>query len=99
MKANKTQKAISNHYPFIKTKVVFLYNDDKESSDIFAFFPEQQYGIGAAHFDSYAHIGQHGACDIDYARESRKATPDEYKDLKTELESIGYNLEILEDLP
>ena len=76
----------------MKIKVSFLINND----EVFAFFPEEPYTT----FDdklktSYAHIGQHGACHVDYASESVNATEEQYTPLKIELESIGYELEIL----
>jgi hypothetical protein len=41
----------------------------------------------------YSHIGQHSACHPDYAKECKEAT--DYQELKEELESIGYSLNIL----
>ena len=38
----------------------------------------------------YSHIGQHGAGDLDYMRELEPASPEEYADLKRELESEPY---------
>lgn len=46
-------------------------------------------------FGCYAHIGQHSTCHTDYFMECEPATPEQYKDLKEELESIGYNLTII----
>lgn len=76
------------------TKVMFLVNEnDPENPDVFAYFPEIKHqGI---YRTAYSHIGQHSAVHPDYANESRQATPEEYLDLKTELEGIGYNLEIV----
>lgn len=91
-----------------KTDVVFLLYTDAEQSpeltDLFAYFPkERYYPIGhILHnhmFNSYAHIGQHSGCHIDYAKACTIATPEQYKDLAAELESIGYNLNILTQLP
>lgn len=77
-----------------KTKVVFLINE-REESDLFAFFPEEDYNdISSLTKVCYAHVGQHSACVIYYAKESRVATKEEYSDLEKELESIGYNLEL-----
>ncbi len=82
-----------------KTKVKFLFHEGNQDiligADVFAFFPEEKYNGGNVMFTSYEHIGQHSACHIDYANECRPATPEEYKDLKSELESLGYNLEIV----
>lgn len=76
------------------TKVMFLVNEnDPENPDVFAYFPEIKHqGI---YRTAYSHVGQHSAIHPDYANESRQATPEEYQDLKTELEGQGYNLEII----
>jgi len=44
----------------------------------------------------FAHIGQHSACDLGWYNQTRPATPEEYADLKRELESApyGYKLKI-----
>jgi hypothetical protein len=44
---------------------------------------------------SYMHVGQHGEACIDFMHDCTPAKPDEYADLKTELESIGYDLQIV----
>lgn len=76
----------------MKTKVKFLIEKDSEN-DVWAFFPEE---IAHDYFlTCYAHIGQHSACHPDYAKECKEANYDQYSDLKKELESIGYKLEIL----
>jgi len=79
-----------------KTKVVFLKNND----EVFAFFIEEEFTTGKRDlFNSYAHIGQHSACHLDYAERSTLATKEEYKELEKELTSlVGYNLEIIEKL-
>lgn len=43
----------------------------------------------------YAHIGQHSICCFDYVGISKPATPKEYSDLKKELESIGYEVNVI----
>ena len=79
------------------TKVIFLVNErDPKDPDLFAFFPEEVHN--GEYLTAYSHIGQHSAAHPDYAKESREATPEEYADLKAELEGIGYNLEILNGL-
>ena len=78
-----------------KTKVEFLVNTHEGQEELFAFFPEEKYNQDPNLFNSYSHIGQHSACHIDYANESRDATPEERAELQKELEQIGYNLEIL----
>jgi hypothetical protein len=82
-----------------KTKVKFLINDSNNDDfiggSLMAYFPEDKFNNTPGLFTCYAHIGQHSACHIDYANECRPATPAEYKELKAELESIGYNLQIV----
>ena len=87
-----------------KTDVQFLvYKDDTE---IFAYFPNEKYfgddtavardyGFDLRMRTCYAHIGQHSACHPDYASECIEAPPEAYSDLKNELESIGYDLNVL----
>lgn len=81
-----------------KTKVKFLVNLRIGCEGVFAFFPDQKYNSFEKDiFQSYAHLGQHSGCHIDFANESRKATPKEYKSLFEELENYcGYNLEIVD---
>ena len=74
----------------VKIEVIFLYNEDGQ--DLFAYFPTEFYNHSNSLRTCYSHIGQHSACHIDHAKESREATKIEYADLKTELESIGYVL-------
>ena len=80
-----------------KTKVKFLIEQPKDDIpvNVFAFFPKELFSYDKDLFTCYAHMGQHSACHIEYAKECKEATKEEYKDLQTELESIGYNLTIL----
>ena len=82
MKGMKKDKTI--------TKVVFFYHET--NNDLFALFPEI-HESGDMKL-SYSHIGQHSACSWGYCDECRAAKPAEYKELKKELESLGYNLKI-----
>lgn len=80
------------------TKVIFLVNErDGEHTDVFAYFPELNSDENGRFKTSYSHIGQHSACDPEYAKESRLATPEEYTELKNELEGIGYNLDVIDN--
>ena len=76
------------------TRVEFLVNEkDPNDPDLFAYFPDEVH-----HGDfrtAYSHIGQHSSAHPAYAKESRPATPEEYAPLKAELESLGYNLEVV----
>ena len=74
-----------------KTNVIFYY--DKGSKDVFAYFPDMVEGWKTRL--SYAHIGQHSQCSIEYVKRLKKATKTDYIGLYNELESIGYNLNIL----
>jgi hypothetical protein len=76
-----------------KTKVIFRkYKDDGE---IIAIFPEE---LGTDdHFSClcYEHEGQHSYCMPEFVIAFTKlAKFEEYASLKTELENIGYNLDI-----
>ncbi len=86
-----------------KTPVIFYWEkitEENPTSDIFAFFPNENY-YHALHplfkdtFTCYAHIGQHSGCSIKYANECKQCeNPNEYNNLKNELEGLGYNLDI-----
>ncbi len=59
--------------------------------NVFAFFPNEKYNsIEPNVFTSYAHIGQHSACHIDYANECKEAQYNEFSDLLKELIGQGY---------
>jgi hypothetical protein len=93
----------------MKTKVVFKkiswFNEDENPIvEINAIFPEEIESVvnGETIYMGYVHIGQHGGIHEDFLNLSQvgnhtivNATEEEYKDLKTELESIGYELEIV----
>lgn len=67
--------------------------------DVIAIFPEI-VGNDPVTCQSYMHVGQHGACDPNHViRRSRPATPAEYADLKAELESRGYVLQVIQRQP
>ena len=76
------------------TKVQFLVNEkDPQNKDVFAYFPDDIHN--GVFRTAYSHIGQHSSAHPNYAAESRPATPEEYQDLKAELDSLGYNLEVM----
>lgn len=60
----------------------------------FAYFPNDNHTRDGEYKTCYSRIGQHSSCHPDYLKRCRKATPEQYSDLKTELESIGYNLTV-----
>lgn len=73
-----------------KVNVVFRMDPPKEGGACFALFPDD---IADDHgrVTCYQHLGQHGAAFYSACiHASRPAKPEEYADLKAELESIGY---------
>ncbi len=56
--------------------------------DVVAIFPTLPGGQSPSECTSYQHVGQHGACDgRGLVYRTHKATPEEYADLKAELEA------------
>ncbi len=74
---------------------VTFYLDADGSGDVFAYFPEMNYDRSGDLKSCYAHVGQHSSCSPNYVQDCELATPEQYSDLKHELESIGYNLNII----
>jgi len=74
-------------------KVVFKMIGD----EVIAIFPNNLYSevlYGNTMVDSYMHIGQHSACSVELLDGLQDASEEQYKDLKIELEEIGYNLDM-----
>lgn len=61
--------------------------------DVIAIFPDFEHYVDV--LESYQHKGQHGACSPNLVKDLPAASEEEYTDLKKELESIGYVLEVL----
>lgn len=76
-----------------KTKVIFRM----WQGEVIAIFPELAGDMNPGTCSSYQHIGQHGACDpYMIINSSKLAKPEEYADLKAELENnVGYNLDVI----
>lgn len=55
-----------------------------EVSAIFPTIPADNFG----NLTCYAHVGQHGACSLDWYHTTRPAKPGEYADLLAELRGI-----------
>lgn len=73
-----------------KTKVVFRKWKD---GTIDAYFPELKEVDGL--IVCYSHMGQHSAANYHSCiQRTKPAKPEEYADLKNELEQIGYNLDV-----
>lgn len=87
------------------TRVIFRAWLGKERhddlSDVIAIFPDIPAKNDAYSCLSYEHVGQHGPCDPTVCRHprTRPARPEEYADLKKELEAIGYKLEVRMKMP
>lgn len=79
-----------------KTDVIFRCDKHGDFKGVvFALFPhEVSTPDGCVTF--YTHVGQHGSADYNYSvQKSRLATPEEYADLKKEMEGLGYDLNIV----
>ena len=66
--------------------------------DVIALFPKMSEGqdfYGRQLIASYMHIGHHSGASNDLISDLSPATVDEYSNLKVELTSIGYDLEVL----
>jgi hypothetical protein len=77
------------------TTVVIFRKDRTGHKDCFALFPELPADVEGLYCTAYQHIGQH--CSADYhgcIGNSDPATPDQYSDLRRELERRGYDLDI-----
>jgi len=59
-----------------------------------AFFPTLPADSAGLDVVCYAHLGQHSGASKAYYRTTRRARPSEYAELRHELESIGYRLEV-----
>lgn len=83
-----------------ETPVVFRASRRKEpegrGAEITAVFPCEPATLGNDDMTCYAHVGQHGACHQGWINSTRAAKPEEYADLKRELESApyGYRLKV-----
>jgi hypothetical protein len=77
------------------TDMVFRVDATKDfKGQVFALFPHEVESNGMV--TSYQHIGQHSSADYDHCiKTSRPATEEEYKSLKSELESFGYNINVV----
>lgn len=77
-----------------KTRVMFYMETEENSNPTpIAIFLGEEQRFYPAHV-CYSHIGQHSAAHPTYFEKLPKATPEQYKELAEELESIGYNLTI-----
>lgn len=77
------------------TRVVFRkWYRKEDGNSVIALFPDQQ-DPRTGTVESYEHVGQHGGADyIGVVSRTRLATPEEYADLKRELESVPYHYQL-----
>lgn len=75
-----------------KVKVDINFRIDKDG--VFALFPHE---CSYSNFVTcYQHVGQHSSAEYrGCIRSSKSATPKQYKDLKKELKSIGYVINVV----
>ena len=75
--------------------VKVLFRKWKKDGSIIAIFPELPGTQDATTCECYEHNGQHGAGDPAYIIQATTlAKPEEFADLKSELERIGYSLKV-----
>ncbi len=68
---------------------VWRKTKDDPGGTVVALFPLESEGRGLC--SSFEHVGQHGSADYTgVIGRTRAATPDEYRDLKRELEGAPY---------
>jgi len=80
-----------------KTKVVFRKFRDGEK-EIIALFPEEIADFNPCNCVAYMHTGQHGSASRFLTNSTDRAKPEEYKDLKGELERLCYSLQIMKKI-
>jgi hypothetical protein len=95
LKGEKTRinKQILLNEKELMTEVLFK----RDGSEIFAVMP---YDIcdRQGNMTTYAHVGQHSSCRPDYVKRCKNANKSEYAELKKELESIGYKLNVIKKI-
>ena len=73
-----------------KDKVIFRKFKDNQ---IIALLPDCKVNFGT--IQSYMQLGQHSEASIDIINNTKLAKKSEYVDLFKELNSIGYNLQVI----
>ena len=79
-----------------KTDVIFRVDNTKDwKGTIFALLPHEVCDY-SGNVTSYQHVGQHSGADYrGCIATSKPATPEQYADLKAEMESLGYNFNVI----
>jgi hypothetical protein len=80
-----------------KTRVIFRMtpiDNIYKVAECIAFFIDVPWNYNKDSVTSYMHVGQHGSSTMGFYYDCKPATPEQYNDLKWELESLGYDLDI-----
>jgi tRNA C32,U32 (ribose-2'-O)-methylase TrmJ len=79
-----------------KTDVMFRVDKSGDNKGVvYALLPHEAYNHSGS-VTSYEHVGQHGKADYNYCiSKTRPATEKEYSALKEEMESIGYDINVV----
>lgn len=82
-----------------ETPVVFR-QERRKDGHVTAVFPCEPFTTAGHTMSCYVHVGQHGECDRGWYNKTRPARPDEYADLRKELESApyGYRLKVYQKI-
>lgn len=76
-----------------RTEVMFRKDRD---GTVFAVFPHDPADVAGRYVTTYEHVGQHGSGDYGpMIATTRPATEEEYRDLRAELERIGYDVRVI----
>ena len=80
----------------LTTDVIFRVDNTKDfKGTIFALFPHEVWDK-QGNVTSYQHVGQHSGADYNHCiKNSKLATPTQALKLYTELETIGYKLNVV----
>ena len=78
------------------TEMIFRVDTAKEwKGNVFALFPHEVSTLDGL-VTCYQHVGQHIQAHYEYCmKKSRPATEEEAKVLRAELESLGYNIQVV----
>lgn len=65
------------------------------ADQVVALFPTTPFDLYYGHCQSYESFGKYGAAEIDSCiTDSKPATPEQYKFIEKELESLGYHIAV-----
>ena len=106
MKAKAEKEKIETAEPLTKVAFRFWYDSpgqltrmDRKRGEVTAIMPEIPGTDSPYICTCYAHVGQHGSCNISLINQcSRPATEAEYTPLLRELKSIGYRVQVIKRL-